>query len=69
MTAGDFALIAFGILTATLALWALWPRSQPRAGPRNNWRQRSGNEVSEARTGEPVAFDSPYLAADLSDND
>lgn len=63
MTAGDIALIALGVLMAALALRALWPRSEPRAGPGNNWRQRSGDEVRSDKTGTAEDFDSPYMAA------
>jgi hypothetical protein len=63
MTAGDIALLALGVLMAALTLWALWPRSRPRAGPGNNWRQRSGDEVQSGKTDSAADFDSPYLIA------
>jgi len=63
MTASDIAILALGLLMAGLIVWAMWPRVRPRAGPRNNWRQRSGDEVEPARTDATEDFDSPYLIA------
>ena len=63
MTVGDIALLALGLLMAGLTIWALWPRPRPRAGPRNNWRQRSGDEVESAKTDATEGVDSPYLIA------
>jgi hypothetical protein len=50
MTAGDIALLALGVLAAAFTAWALWPRPKWRPGPRNNWRQRSGDEVESGKT-------------------
>jgi hypothetical protein len=67
MTAGSLIVIALGILMAGLTVWALWPRSRPRPGPRNNWRQRGADEVEPVKTEAAGDFDSPYLVAlDLS---
>jgi hypothetical protein len=63
MAAGDIALLALGASMAALILWAMWPRSRPGAGPRNNWRQRSADGIQSGRTEAAGDFDSPYLIA------
>ncbi|HEX8225311.1 MAG TPA: hypothetical protein VF605_15970 [Allosphingosinicella sp.] len=50
MMAGEFALLALGALLGALAVWALWPRRQPRPGPANNWRQRGGSEIESSKS-------------------
>lgn len=50
MTVGSLALVALGIAMAAFAVWALWPRRRPRAGPHNNWRQRSATDIESAKT-------------------
>ncbi|HEX8621703.1 MAG TPA: hypothetical protein VF718_06995 [Allosphingosinicella sp.] len=63
MTIGDIASVALGLSVAGAVLWAMWPRSRTRAGPRNNWRQRSGDEIESGKAGAAGDFDSPYLIA------
>lgn len=50
MTAGDLALFGLGIAMAAFAAWALWPRRRARAGPHNNWKQRSPTDIESAKT-------------------
>lgn len=50
MTAGSLTVLALGIILAAFAAWALWPRRRLRAGPRNNWQQRSATDVDSAKT-------------------
>jgi hypothetical protein len=62
MTAGNIGLLVLGIAMAIFAVWALWPHRRSRPGPKNNWRQRGGEEAGSARNRGPD-FDSPYLSA------
>lgn len=50
MTAGDIAILLVGALIAVFVAWTLWPRRRPWAGPGNNWRQRSGDEIESGKT-------------------
>ena len=45
--------VGLAILAAAMigfAVWAIWPRRQPGAGPHNGWRQRDGTEIESAKT-------------------
>ena len=67
------AILALGIAMAAFTAWALWPRRRLRPGPKNNWRQRSADDIESAKTDatggnippETVAFG--LYGADLGD--
>jgi uncharacterized iron-regulated membrane protein len=50
MTTGDLALLCLAVAMAAFTAWALWPRRRLRAGPENNWQQRSATEIDSAKT-------------------
>lgn len=60
MTGGDMLLLALGVLLGGLALWAIRPRPRRRAGPHNNWRQRSGDEVRSGNSRTDGLDDVPH---------